>query len=147
MRAARLAAHCSALLGPISGPILIACPGAPRLAAVLAARVLVAGEEDVPAGALVSFLGTPARPAERQALLRSFQRRLPARAPVLLVDHNQPRAVWRRLAGFVCLSAARLRRARARYPAARELAALGFAVECLRLTCGERVQLVLARRR
>ena len=34
------------------------------------------------------------------------------------------------------------RPARARYPAARELAALGFDVERLRLACGERVQLV-----
>jgi hypothetical protein len=39
-----------------------------------------------------------------------------------------------------------LRPSRARYPAARELAALGFAVERLRLACGERVQLVVARR-
>ena len=65
---------------------------------------------------------------------------------LLRSDHNQPRVLWRRGLGIVVLAAARFPPSRARYPAARELAALGFAVERLRLACGERVQLVLARR-
>jgi len=64
----------------------------------------------------------------------------------VLVDHNQPRVLWRRGLGILALAAARCAPSRARYPAARELAALGFAVERLRLACGERVQLVLFRR-
>src|SRR5262249_38954894 len=112
-----------------------------------AANVSVASEHDSPRGAVVVFLGMPAWPAERQALLRSVQRRLPTHAPLLLVDHSQPLAVWRRLASPIGLAAIRLGRARAGYPAARELAVLGFAVDRLVLTCGERVQIVLARRR
>ena len=147
MRPARLAAHCSALLGPLSGPVLLACPGAPHLAAALAARLAVARESETPRAAIVAFLGLAARPAERQRLLRAMQTALPPGAPLLLVDHNQPRGSWRRVAATVRLVAAGLGPARARYPAARELAALGLAVERLRLACGERVQLVEARRR
>ena len=146
MRAARLAADCSALLGPLSGPILLACPGAPRLAAALAARLAVAGDGESPRAAIVAFLGLAARPAERQQVLRATQTALPPGAPLLLVDHNQPRAPWRRVVAAVRLVVAGLGPARARYPAARELAALGLAVERLRLACGERVQLVEARR-
>jgi hypothetical protein len=55
--------------------------------------------------------------------------------------------VWlRRLAAHAALAARGLGTARARCPAARELAALGFAIERLRLAAGERVQLVAARR-
>jgi hypothetical protein len=117
-----------------------------RLAAALAAQTPVAGEADAPAGAIVVFLGQRAHPAARQAALRILQRRLPAGAPLVLVDHNQPRARWRRALATIRLAVRGLGPARARYPAARELAALGFAVEQLRLACGERVQLVAARR-
>jgi len=70
-----------------------------------------------------------------------------ASAPVVLLDHGQPRALWRRVVGAAVLALRGLGPARARYPAARELAALGFAVERMCLACGERVQIVLARRR
>jgi hypothetical protein len=65
----------------------------------------------------------------------------------VLVDHNQPRRRPARLLAWVRLRLAGLSASRGRYPAARELAALGFDVERLQLACGERVQLVRARRR
>ena len=146
MRPARLAAHVLALLGPVAGPVAVVAPRAGRLAAALAAATALESDGARPAAAIVSFLGAPAHPADRQAALRALARRLPAGAPLVLVDHNQPRVLWRRGLGILALAAARCAPSRARYPAARELAALGFAVERLRLACGERVQLVLARR-
>ena len=146
MRPARLAARALALLGPVTGPVAVVAPPAGRLAAALAAATAIASDGALPAAGIVSFLGAPAHPADRQAALRALARRLPAGAPLVLVDHNQPRVLWRRGLGIVALAAARLAPSRARYPAARELAALGFTVERLRLACGERVQLVLARR-
>jgi len=146
VRAARLAAHCLELLGPLSGPLAVRAPSAPGLRAALAAQARLARDGERPEAAVVVFLGRPARPAERQEVLRATQTALPPGAPLLLVDHNQPRAPWRRVAATVRLVAAGLGPARARYPAARELAALGLAVERLRLACGERVQLVEARR-
>jgi hypothetical protein len=80
-------------------------------------------------------------------VLETVARRLPAGAPLVLVDHNQPRAVWRRLVALPWLLAAGLGPARARYPAARELRDAGFGVERLRLEDGERMQIVVARRR
>lgn len=145
MTAGRLAARCVALLGPVAGPVVIVAPRAPGLAAALARRVRVAAAE-TPGAAVVVLLRTPARPAERQALLAGLRRRLAPGAPLVLVDHSQPCGRWRRLAARLALARTGLVPARARYPAARELAALGFAVERLRLACGERVQLVAARR-
>src|SRR5207253_1017999 len=81
------------------------------------------------------------------AMLAALRNRLPAGAPLVLLDHSQPRALWRRAVGILVLAARGLAPSRARYPAARELAAIGFAVERLRLACGERVQMVVARRR
>ena len=98
-------------------------------------------------GAVVVFLGAAPGPAKRQAALRAVERRLPPGAPLVLVDHNQPRALWRRALAVLQLAVRGLPAARARYPAARELGALGFAVERLWLDGGERVQLVRARRR
>ena len=146
MRAARLAARALALLGPVSGPVAVVSPHSPGLAAALATRVRPVADGESPAAAVVVFLGAPARPADRQQVIRAVQTRLPADAVLVLVDHNQPRAWWRRVRGWTALAAAGLDPGRARYPAARELAALGFAVERLRLACGERVQLVAARR-
>ena len=146
MNPGRLAARCVQLLGPVPGPVAVAAPRAPRLTAALAARVQLAQATDAPAAAVVAFVGATADPAGRQRLLAALGARLPAGGALVLVDHNQPRAWWRRAAALVPLAAARLRPARARYPAARELAALGFTVERLRLECGERVQLVVARR-
>ena len=146
MTPARLAARTLALLGPVAGPVAIVAPRPPGLAAALAAAVRVARDGEPPAAAVVGFLQTTACPGERQALLRSLQARLPAGAPLVLVDHNQPRAWWRRVLAAPHLAVSALGPARARYPAARELAALGFGVERLWLACGERVQLVAARR-
>ena len=146
MNPARLAARCVQLLGPAPGPVAVAAPRARRLAAALAARVRLAEAADVPAAAVVAFVGATADPAARQRLLAALGARLPVGGALVLVDHNQPRTWWRRVIALVPLAAAGLRPERARYPAARELAALGFTVERLRLACGERVQLVLAYR-
>ena len=147
MSSARLAARCLAVLDAPGGPIAVSCPRAPRLRAALAAAASLAGEADAPAAAVVAFLGAPASPGERQATLRAVGHRLGHGARLLLVDHNQPRSPWRRAVALLALAAAGLSPARARYPAARELAGLGFLVERLRFTCGERVQLISARRR
>jgi hypothetical protein len=63
------------------------------------------------------------------------------------------RSSWSAAAGVVAAACGprsprrpRPRDGAARCPAARELAALGFAIERLRLAAGERVQLVAARR-
>jgi len=144
--AARLARRCLALLGPVAGPVAVAGPGAGRLRAALAAHVLVAADGAPAAAAVVSFWGSAPAVEDRRALLRGLASRLHPGAPLLLVDHNQPRAAWRRLVALPLLLAAGLGPARARHPAARELQALGFAVERLRLADGERMQLVVARR-
>jgi hypothetical protein len=141
-----LAARCLALLGPFDGALAIVGPGAPELRAALPDGV-ASGAVERPAAALVSFLGAPAVPAARQALLAELRGRLPPGAPLLVVDHNQPRRWWRRGVGAVALLTRRLPPARARYPAAREMAALGLEIERLRLARGERIQLVAARRR
>ena len=146
MSAARLAARCIELLGPITGPVAVVAPRAASLRAALAARLAVASGTAAPAAAVVAFLGAPARPADRQRTLRDLQVRLAGDAPLVLVDHNQPRALWRRALATLALVGTGLGAARGRYPAARELAALGFRVERLALGIGERVQLVLARR-
>jgi hypothetical protein len=147
VNAARLAARALELLGSPEGPIAVEAPRASRLAAALAAGRPVATREDAPVAAVVVFVGVPALPSERQAILGRLCERLPAGAPLVVVDHNQPRAPWRRAVALIRLLAAGLPPARARYPAARELVAHGFTVERLRLACGERVQLVVARRR
>jgi hypothetical protein len=143
VRAARLAARVVELLGPVQGGVLVTAE--PRLDAALASRLPPANGAAA-GGAVVSFLGARTGPAERQAALSGLRARLPAGAPLLVVDHNQPRDAWRRALSVFALLAAGLGPARARYPVARELAAAGFRVERLRLACGERVQLVLGRR-
>ena len=140
----RLVARCCELLGPAPGAVAVRAPHGGRLAAALTARV--GAPATAPAAAIVAFVGAPAEPAGRQALLAALRAELPPGAPLVLVDHNQPRRWWARVLGRLRLAAAGLTPARARYPAARELAALGFTVERLRLACGERIQLVLARR-
>jgi hypothetical protein len=140
---AGLAAHCLALLGPTAGPVVVAGPRAARVAAALARTVTVAAEG---AAAVVVFLAAPADAGLRRAVLDDLRRRLPPGAPVVLVDHNQPRAWWRRTVAIAAALVAGRVPTRARYPAARELAAAGFAVERLRLAPGERLQFVVARR-
>jgi hypothetical protein len=143
---ARLARRALELLGPIEGPVAVVVPRAPRLDAALRARVRLSAPGESPAAAVVAFLGSPARPEERQRTLRDLRERLTEGARLVLVDHAQPRTVRRRILATLRLRLAGFPPGRGRYPAARELAALGFAVDRLRLECGERVQLVVARR-
>ncbi len=141
-----LAARCLALLGSPGAALAVVGPRATRLTAVLPPETPLVPDGAPATAAIATFLGAPDGPAARQAVLAAIRARLSAGAPLVLLDHNQPRAWWRRLLGIVILALRGLPPARARYPAARELAALGLRVERLRLTCGERVQLVLARR-
>jgi hypothetical protein len=145
---ARLAARALELLGPVGGAVVVVAPAAAAVRDALSARLAVArdGDGDGAAAAVVVFLRAPARPHERQQVLGALRRRLGEGAPVVVVDHNQPRTAWRRALATLALLASGLGPARARYPAARELAALGFRVERLALASGERVQLVSARR-
>ena len=85
MRPARLAARALALLGPVAGPVAVVAPRAGRLAAALAAQTALASDSAPPAAGIVSFLGAPAHPADRQAALRLLGQRLPAGAPLVLV--------------------------------------------------------------
>jgi hypothetical protein len=140
-----LAARCLALLGPLGGPLAVVGPRAARVRAALPAQTPLAADGERAGAAIATFLGAGDGPATRQAILAGLRSRLPPGAPLVLLDHNQPRAWWRRGVGVVALALRGLPPARARYPAARELAALGLGVERLRLTRGERVQLVVAR--
>jgi hypothetical protein len=135
-----------ALLGPLDGRVAVVGPGAGRVAAALP-RATLAPADEPPAAAIVVFLGARADPVARRADLGRLQARLAEGSALVLIDHNQPRGWWRRALGVLALATRGLGPARARYPAARELAALGLDVERLRLACGERVQLVVARRR
>jgi hypothetical protein len=141
-----LAAHCLALLGRPGGPLAVAGPGAARVAAALPSGTAVIADVERAAGAIASFLGAAAPPAARRATLVAVRDRLPPGARLVRLDHNQPRSWWQRAVGVAALALRGLPPARARYPAARELASLGLDVERLRLAQGERVQLVVARR-
>lgn len=147
MNAAKLAARTLALLGSHEGPIIVEAPRAKRLANALAATSTIASSEDTPAAAVIAFLGAPASPPERQAMLCRLRDRLPAGAPIVLVDHNQPRTPWERALALPSLLLDGVTPARARYPAAQELATQGFAIRCLRLADGERIQLISAIRK
>ena len=140
-----LASRSLELLGPIEGRVAVLGARPRRLASALGACVPLAGPGETASAAVITFLGASAVPAERQAVLASLGGQLDGGAPVVLVDHNQPRSWWRRALGVATLALRGLAPARARYPAARELAALGLEVERLRLARGERVQLVAAR--
>src|SRR5207244_13513176 len=74
---ARLAARCLELLGPVTGPVVVAAPRAFALRAALASRLPPGDGDGTPAAAVVAFLGAPGRVEERQRLLRDLQRRLP----------------------------------------------------------------------
>jgi hypothetical protein len=143
--AARLAARCVELLGTVDGPIAIDAPVAIRTA--LAARLPVASDLESAAAAVCVFLGEPIALLARGARLRVLAARMPIDAPLVVIDHNQPRTWWRRAVGAVVLMASGRMPSRARHPVAREVHDHGFVVERLRLAAGERVQLVLARGR
>jgi hypothetical protein len=142
--AAALAARALELLGPNEGPIAVEAPRVPHLATAIAAVRRIATSDDVPSAAVVAFLGVPASPSDRQLTLSRLRDRLPEGAPVVLVDHNQPRTPWQRIVALVALLVAGLTPARARYSAAQELAARGFTIRTLRLAHGERIQFVSA---
>jgi hypothetical protein len=142
--AARLAARCVELLGPAGGPVDVEAAG--TLAAALAARLAVARPGEPVAAAVCDFRAERGTGADRIARLARIAARLPDGAPLVVVDHNQPRAWWRRVAGALLLVARGLPPRRARHPVATEVRDRGFAVEALRLAAGERLQLVLARR-
>ena len=145
MTAAGLAARCVELLGVVEGPIVVVAPS--RVAAAIAARLDVAGVNGAAGGAVCVFLGARLDPTARAATLDALAARMPRGTVLVVADHNQPRARWRRLAGTLALAFHGHGPARARHPVAREVRAHGFAIERLRLADGERVQLVLARRR
>ena len=144
MTAARLAARCVELLDGVGGPIAVSAP--PDVVDALAARVAVARDGAV-AGAVCVLLGTRVGESARAAAWDALAARLASGAPVVVVDHNQPRTLARRALGMLALAARGLPPERARYPVAREVNAHGFTIERLRLEDGERVQIVLARRR
>jgi hypothetical protein len=143
--AARLAARCVELLDGVAGPIAVSAP--PAVIDAIAARVAVAGEDETIAGAVCVLLGEAVDEAARAKKWTTLAARLAVDAPLVVVDHNQPRTAWRRLVGAVALALAGQGPARARHPTAREVHAHGFTIDCLRLDDGERVQLVRARRR
>jgi len=142
--AARLAARCVELLDGVGGPIAVSAP--PDVTAALAARVPIAHDGAV-AGAVYVLLRTRIDEPARAAAWDALAARLASGAPVVVVDHNQPRTLARRAIGVLALAARGLSPKRARYPVAREVNAHGFTIERLRLADGERVQIVLARRR
>jgi hypothetical protein len=143
---AHVATTCAALLADVDGAVRVDGPGRAPLARRLAALVRLAPGAAPAAAAVVSFLGARADATARAALLDAVRDALPAGAPLVVVDHNQPRTWARRLLGAALLAAHGLPPARARHPTARELLGRGFVVERLRLASGERVQVVRARR-
>jgi hypothetical protein len=136
---AGLAARCLAELGPVGGAIEI--EGTGRVARALARSVETAGP---PRAAVCVFVGDAASIDERRERLRRLGERLPAGAPLLAVDHNQPRAWWRRCIGHAVLAARGFAPSRGRRSVALDIHDVGFRVERLRLVAGERIQLVVA---
>jgi hypothetical protein len=126
--------------------VAVVAPGGNRLAHALTARLGSPPADDALAAAVVVFTGQRGDPATRQPVLARARDRLAAGGTLVVVDHNQPRFVARRALATVLLCARGLRPARARYPVAREVAALGLVIHRLELACGERMQIVVARR-
>ena len=101
---------------------------------------------------VLTFLGASPGPAERMAALTRIEAALASGGWLVVVDHNRPRrclGALRALIGVPKVAgwspAARWRRLA--HPTAREVQAAGFGVECLRFAAGERVQLVIGRKR
>jgi len=141
----RLAERCRALLGAVPGPVLVVGPESRAWSEALHGVGLAVGADGAAAGVVV-LLGERGDAPARARMLAAVAERLSPGAPVVLVDHNQPRAPWRRPAAWLALLARGLPPSRARYPAARELGGGGFTVDSLRLAARERVQLVRAHR-
>ena len=96
---------------------------------------------------VLSLLQEPGIPARRGEILAAAADRLVPTGHVLVIDHNRPRRWRARLPATVSLWWRGLSADRGTYPTAREIAANGFEVERLLLGRGERVQVVVARRR
>ena len=141
MTAARLAARCVDLLGTVEGSLAVTAP--PAVRTVIGAHRPLA--EDGAAAGLCVLTSAPA--AQRGRELDAMAARLPEGAPLVVVDYNQPRAWWRRIIGVAALAARGYPPARAREPVARDVQGHGFTVERLHLANGERLQLIIARRR
>ena len=105
MTPARLAARCVELLGTVDGPVAVVAPRG--VVAAVGERVRVAGADDGASAAVCVFLGEPIDRAARAATVQGLAARLAAGAPLVVVDHNQPRPRWRRLAGIGVAGAAR----------------------------------------
>ena len=144
MSPAQLAARCVELLGTVEGPVAVIA--VPRLTGAVAERVRIAHEGEPATAAVCAFLDEPADPTARGARLQALAARLPVGAPIVVVDHNQPRQRLCRLLGALALLARGVKPVRAAYPTARELQQHAFVVDCLRLADGERIQLVRAHR-
>ena len=145
MTAALLAAGCLDLLGRVEGPIAVTAPA--PLGEALRNRVPIANDGEAVRGAICVFLREPADADRRTSRLSELAARLPAGAPLVVVDYNQPRTWWRRVRGALALASTGHLPARARHLVAREVHAHGFTIERLRLADNERIQLILARRR
>lgn len=147
MTSAAVRARAVSLLGRAAGTALVLGPRPDAWEAALrSAGWAVAADGEGAAAALVSFVGERENETLRLGRLAAARARLGVDAPLVLVDHNQPRPRWRRVVGWLALALHGLSPGRGRTAAARQLDAAGFRVECLRLAAGERVQLVLARR-
>lgn len=144
MTAARLAAQCVELLGPLDGPVEVRAPA--PLAQALAA-LLPSDRTGDAVAAVCDFRDEPSEHTPWGSRLAPLATRLPPGSVLVVVDHNQPRGWWQRVVGTIVLAARGVPPMRARYPTAREIAAQGFVVERLRLCDGERIQLVRASRR
>ena len=144
MSGARLAARCVELLGPVDGRVAVRASA--RMRAALAARIPLAEDGATAAAAVCAFLGEAADPRARRLALDAFARRLSPGAPLVVVDHNQPRGRLRRFLAAAVLVLSGIPPARARHPTARELRSNGWTVDALRLADGERIQLVRAHR-
>lgn len=145
MTAARLAARCVELLGTVDGAVAISAAGPMQTA--LATRVRAAAPGDPAVAACCVLVGERIDDEARRVRLAALAARLCDGAPLVVVDHNQPRAWWRRVFGALVLLAHGHAPERARHPVARAVQAAGFVVERIRFADGERVQLVVARRR
>lgn len=96
---------------------------------------------------VVSFLQERGVPARRADVLMAVADRLVPTGHVLVIDHNRPRRRFARLGATLALWSRGMPLRRAAYPTAREIAARGYDILRLVLGRGERVQVVLARRR
>ena len=147
MTAGDLRAYAVSLLGRARGSALVLGRDASAWQPALAAAGWSAPVDGSPVAAVVvTFVGEPAHAAARLERLAAAGARLAMGAPLLLVDHNQPRQWWRRVLAWIALGLRGLPPGRGRVLVARQLDGAGFRVECLRLAAGERLQLVVARR-